>query len=95
MVSLSPLAIALNNIRLTFDFSTYIYFIDNVRAGYSAIEVYLGGVPADELDGMYTKLVDALKKVAKEGIDMSRMSTIITRDKLRVSRCSDCLSLKC
>ncbi|KAG8907247.1 hypothetical protein FRC01_007752 [Tulasnella sp. 417] len=62
---------------------TYIYVVDNVRAGYSAIEVYLGGVPAEELDGMYTKLVDALKKVAKEGVDMDRMATIINRDKLR------------
>ncbi|KAG9018965.1 hypothetical protein FRB90_007729 [Tulasnella sp. 427] len=62
---------------------TYIYFADNVRAGYSATEVYLGGVPAEELDGMHGKLIDALKKVAKEGIDMERMATIINRDKLR------------
>lgn len=62
---------------------TYIYVIDNVRAGYSAIEVYLGGVPTEELDGMHTKLIDALTKVAKEGVDMDRMATIITRDKLR------------
>lgn len=65
--------------------STYIYVADSVRAGYSAIEVYLGGVPTEELNGMYTKLIDALKKVAKEGVDMDRMATIIKRDKLRVS----------
>ncbi|KAG8964223.1 hypothetical protein FRC00_003325 [Tulasnella sp. 408] len=62
---------------------TYIYVVDDVRAGYSALEVYLGGVPTEELNGMYTKLIDALKKVAKEGIDMDRMATIIKRDKLR------------
>lgn len=60
--------------------STYIYFEERDNATRNALNVYVGSVPTDQLDGFDEKLQDSLKRVAQEGFDMERMRMIIDRD---------------
>ncbi|KAG8906618.1 hypothetical protein FRB99_006488 [Tulasnella sp. 403] len=62
---------------------TYIGFNENVRASYSSLEIYLGGVPTEELESFHGKLHEALKDIAGSEIDMARMRTVIKKDRLK------------
>ncbi|KAG9001081.1 hypothetical protein FRB93_012461 [Tulasnella sp. JGI-2019a] len=65
---------------------TYIYFNENTRASFTALEVYFGSVPTEHLDGLGEKFKASLEKIVsdKEGIDMERMKMIIKRDRLKL-----------
>lgn len=64
---------------------TEVYFSTSDKAGASTIEVYLTNVPAALLGQLDVTLVDdVLRKVAEEGIDMSRMKTLIARERSKL-----------
>ncbi|CEQ38714.1 SPOSA6832_00180, partial [Sporobolomyces salmonicolor] len=48
------------------------------------LTVYLSSVPAEQLNTLPQKFKDALARIAKEGIDMTRMTTILERQKLQL-----------
>ncbi|GAA5862491.1 hypothetical protein JCM1840_004200 [Sporobolomyces johnsonii] len=48
------------------------------------LTVYLSSVPAEQLNTLPQKFKDALARIAKEGIDMTRMATILERQKLQL-----------
>jgi Zn-dependent M16 (insulinase) family peptidase len=56
----------------------------NTRSSHTSLDFYIGGVPVEHLNAMPTKVTDALKKIIKDGIDMTRMSAILKRDRLKV-----------
>jgi len=49
------------------------------------LPVYIGSVPVEELDNFDQKLVASFKRIAADGIDMTRMSMVINRDERQVS----------
>jgi Zn-dependent M16 (insulinase) family peptidase len=56
----------------------------------SVLSIYFESVPVEHLDTLETSLLDVLRKVVKNGIDMDRMSTIVENERnrhlLRVER---------
>lgn len=50
----------------------------------SVITAYLSSVPFAELDTLSTRFRDALSRVAKDGIDMDRMKSLLLRQKLQL-----------
>jgi hypothetical protein len=48
------------------------------------LPIYIGSVPIDELDNFDEKLVASFKRIASDGIDMTRMSMVINRDERQV-----------
>ena len=47
------------------------------------LSIHFESVPVEHLDSLETKLFDVLRKVAKNGIDMERMKTVIETGKSR------------
>ena len=60
--------------------STYIYFEERDYATRNGLYIYAGAVPAEHLDTFDEKLQSSLKRIAKEGFDMKRMTMVIDRD---------------
>lgn len=60
--------------------STYLYFETAESATNGSLTIYAGSVPMEELDGFDKRLLNSLKRVAAEGIDMERMLMLINRD---------------
>jgi len=50
------------------------------------LPIYIGSVPVEELDNFDQKLVASFKRIAADGIDMTRISMVINRDERQVSR---------
>jgi hypothetical protein len=48
--------------------------------------VYIGSVPVEELDNFDQKLVASFRRIADDGIDMTRIYMVINRDERQVSR---------
>lgn len=46
--------------------------------------MYVGSVPTEDLNDFDTKLKKSLERIAKDGIDMSRMQMVISRDERQV-----------
>lgn len=65
---------------------TYVYFYERPRVNFLELAVYFGSVPIASLtDGsLEAKFLDALKKVASEGIDMERMKLVLKRRRIQV-----------
>ncbi|KAG8859116.1 hypothetical protein FRB96_004686 [Tulasnella sp. 330] len=65
---------------------TYIYFNEDTRASFTALDVYFGSVPTEHLGAINAKFKASLEKIVsdKHGIDMERMGMIIKRDRLKV-----------
>ncbi|KAH9858191.1 Metalloenzyme, LuxS/M16 peptidase-like protein [Lenzites betulinus] len=59
---------------------TYIYFGEDTRATYVELPVYVGSIPTEHLDAFDEKLKESLRRIADEGLDMSRMGMVISRD---------------
>jgi len=51
-------------------------------ANITVLTAYLSSVPSEQLDTLPQKFKDALARIAKEGIDMSRMAIVLERQKL-------------
>ncbi|KZS93010.1 hypothetical protein SISNIDRAFT_454956 [Sistotremastrum niveocremeum HHB9708] len=60
---------------------TYIYFDANTRVKYSDLQIIVGSVPVQHLEVFDQKLISALTRIANEGINMDRMSRVISRDR--------------
>lgn len=76
---------------------TDIYFGNNERAGASVLSASLASVPTAHLDDLDRQLDTLLRDVAKQGLDMSRMHTILRRERERLlsqleMRPADCFS---
>ncbi len=69
-------------------YSSYIYYDETIVSTFSSMTLYLGGVPTEELEHMPSKLREVLISVRDNGVDMSRMETIVNRDKLKVCEAS-------
>ncbi len=54
------------------------------KAGRSTLYGYFTSVPTEKLDELDRQLMDVFDKVAADGIDMSRMKTLIKRDRLKL-----------
>jgi Zn-dependent M16 (insulinase) family peptidase len=64
---------------------TEVYFSTSDKAGASTIEVYLTNVPAALIKNLDVTLVDdVLTKVTKYGVDMTRMKTLIARERSKL-----------
>ncbi|GAA5896610.1 Sdd3p [Sporobolomyces salmoneus] len=48
----------------------------------TVLTVYLSSVPSEQLDTLPKKFKETLARISKEGIDMSRMATVLERQKL-------------
>lgn len=59
---------------------SYIYFSEDTRATMVDLPIYIGSVPVDELDNFDDKLIASFKRIASDGVDMTRMSMVINRD---------------
>jgi hypothetical protein len=66
--------------------SSYIYLSEDTRATMVDLPIYVGSVPVEELDNFDQKLVASFKRIAADGIDMTRISMVINRDERQVSR---------
>jgi hypothetical protein len=66
--------------------SSYIYLSEDTRATMVDLPIYIGSVPVEELDNFDQKLVASFKRIAADGIDMTRISMVINRDERQVSR---------
>jgi hypothetical protein len=64
--------------------STYIYFSEDVRATLVDLPIYVGSIPTAHIDTFDQKLKDSLSRIAREGIDMTRMAMVINRDERQV-----------
>lgn len=64
--------------------STYIAFYESGRSTFSELAVYFGSVPTEHLDTLDEKFKVSLEKVVADGLDMERMATVISRDRLKV-----------
>lgn len=70
---------------LTVPCSTYIYFSEDVRATLVDLPIYIGSIPTEHIDTFDQTLKDSLRRIVKEGIDMSRMAMVINRDERQVA----------
>ncbi|KIJ68351.1 hypothetical protein HYDPIDRAFT_106537 [Hydnomerulius pinastri MD-312] len=59
---------------------SYIYFSEDTRATMVDLPIYIGSIPAENLDNFDEKLTASFRRIAEEGIDMARMSMVINRD---------------
>jgi hypothetical protein len=64
--------------------STYIAFYEDGRSTFSELAVYFGSVPSEHLNTLDERFKVALQRIVAEGLDMGRMSSIISRDRLKV-----------
>lgn len=48
--------------------------------------VYIGSVPVEELDNFDQKLAASFRRIADDGIDMTRINMVINRDERQVSQ---------
>lgn len=48
------------------------------------LPIYIGSIPAENLDSFDAKLTASFRRIAEEGIDMARMSMVIKRDERQV-----------
>ncbi|KAG6820112.1 hypothetical protein H0H93_005259 [Arthromyces matolae] len=58
----------------------YIAFGEDTRATSVDLAVYVGSVPTDQLQTFDVKLIDSLRRIVDEGLDMERMSMILNRE---------------
>lgn len=65
--------------------SSYIYFGEDTRATRNDLPIYVGSVPTEHLHGFDEKLKASLERIVREGIDMDRMSMILSRDERQVN----------
>ncbi|UZJ56905.1 hypothetical protein CBS101457_006225 [Exobasidium rhododendri] len=64
---------------------TDVYFSTSDKAGASTLEAYFSSVPTAVIDKLDSTLVDEVfAKVAQDGIDMTRMKTIIDRERTKL-----------
>jgi len=59
---------------------SYIYLSEDTRATLVDLPIYVGSVPTEHLDNFDEKLAASFGRIAKEGIDMARMSMVLNRD---------------
>ncbi|KAF9229385.1 hypothetical protein BS17DRAFT_771387 [Gyrodon lividus] len=59
---------------------SYIYFSEDTRATMVDLPIYIGSVPAEHLDNFDEKLSASFRRIAEEGIDMTRIAMVINRD---------------
>jgi hypothetical protein len=64
--------------------STYIYIGVELRATLSDLMIYVGSVPTEQLDAFDAKLHESLRRIVKEGVDLSRMKMVLDRDERQV-----------
>ncbi|KAN0061466.1 hypothetical protein ACQY0O_006313 [Thecaphora frezii] len=63
---------------------TDVYMSSTEKAGADTLYAYFSSVPTERLDEVDGLVVELLERVAREGIDMERMSMLIKRDKLKL-----------
>ncbi|KAG9126853.1 hypothetical protein FRC07_001710 [Ceratobasidium sp. 392] len=63
---------------------TYIYCDSEERATFTTQNIYFGSVPTDQLEELHGKVIDSLKKIVADGIDMDRIRLVIKRDRLKL-----------
>lgn len=63
---------------------TDIYLSSETKAGAGVISAYCTSVPTEKLDSLDGQLIDLLRKISTEGIDMERMQLCIKRDRIKV-----------
>ena len=56
------------------------------RATINDLDFVASSVPMEELENFDEKVIDSLKKVVSEGIDIKRMRDIIERERRKVRR---------
>lgn len=76
---------------------TDIYFGTTERAGAAVISASFASVPSEHLDTLDVQLDELLAHITRDGIDMSRMATILRRERERLlsqleTRPADCFS---
>ncbi|KDR85083.1 hypothetical protein GALMADRAFT_233694 [Galerina marginata CBS 339.88] len=59
---------------------SYIYFSEDARATCVDIPIYIGSIPTEHLSTFNEKLRSSLQKIVKDGIDMQRMTMVLSRD---------------
>ena len=64
--------------------STDVYFGNSERAGKSVLSAWFSGVPSSQLDELDDHLDQLLRRVLAEGIDMTRMKTVLSRERIRL-----------
>ncbi len=64
--------------------STYIYFSEDMRVTNVYLPIYVGSVATEHLEEFPEKLRNTFRRIAEEGIDMTRMATVINRDERQV-----------
>ena len=64
--------------------STYVAFYEDGRSTFSELAVYFGSVPSEHLGTLDERFKAAIQRIVAEGLDMDRMSSVITRDRLKV-----------
>ena len=65
-------------------YCTDVSFGSSDKVGTSTLYGYFSSVPTERLDDLDGELVKVFEKVTQEGIDMSRMATIIRRERLKL-----------
>ncbi|KAG8742736.1 hypothetical protein FRC12_015287 [Ceratobasidium sp. 428] len=63
---------------------TYIYCDIEERATFTTQGIYFGAVPTDQLGELHGKVVESLKKIVADGVDMDRIRLVIKRDRLKL-----------
>ncbi|WFD27197.1 hypothetical protein MNAN1_002193 [Malassezia nana] len=76
---------------------TDVFFGNTERAGASILGACFSSVPAAQLDRLDTELHKLIETVAREGVDMTRMATVLRRERERLLsqleiRPADCFS---
>ncbi|KIJ21665.1 hypothetical protein PAXINDRAFT_63491 [Paxillus involutus ATCC 200175] len=59
---------------------SYIYFSEDTRATMVDLPIYIGSVPVEHLDGFDERLTASFRRIAEDGIDMTRIEMVINRD---------------
>ncbi|CAK5280254.1 unnamed protein product [Mycena citricolor] len=59
---------------------TYIYFGEDTRATALYLPIYVGSIPTEHIDDFDVRLKDSLRRIVAEGLDMERMTMVISRD---------------
>ncbi|KAH8835156.1 Metalloenzyme, LuxS/M16 peptidase-like protein [Flagelloscypha sp. PMI_526] len=59
---------------------TYIYFSEDTRATMVNLPIYVGSIPTEHIDTFPARLKASLERIASDGLDMTRMAMVISRE---------------
>lgn len=71
-------------VEIASPYCTYVAFYECTRSTFSELGVYFGSVPTEHLETLDRLFKASIQRIAKEGLDMDRMNTVISRDELKI-----------